>query len=417
MGTNHPTLAEVKEAFTDVFILEDDMVIDLILAITLGSKMPGDPIWLMIVGASSSGKSELVQMIGQVPFAHQVSNLTENTFLSGMNRGHGEETSLLHQIGPSGMIVMKDYTSILTMKADKRDVIVGQMREIFDGEITKKTGNGNSNSWRGKLNFIGAVTDTIYVKEGESAGMGRRAINYVMPELDDDGRIALAKKARENINDIAEKREHIQKITADFIMHKLENIPDRFPDVDPELSEELIHLANFSTRVRTPVQKDYKGNPQMVHSLEAPMRMSQQVHKLAQYLMWLKGGELKPKDAKILYKICLDSIPKQIRMVLRVLAKYKSVEAKGVAHLLNRPTDWARMWLQDLNMLQVCRRVSTGGLGPDEWVINPRYKTIMLTYDDIEETQERLVGQNGDSQGSYDDDDIDPGLLMDIFGN
>lgn len=411
------SLQDVKTTFTDVFPLQDDAIIDVILAITLGAKMNGDPIWLMIIGGSSTGKSELVQMIDDVEFVYPVSNLSENTFLSGMSSTKGEEMSLLRQIGPRGMITMKDYTSILTMKADKREVIMGQMREIYDGRIDKKTGNGNSVSWEGKLNYIGAVTDSIYLKEGESAGMGRRAVNYIMPDLDDEQRLSVGRAAQKNLNDAPEKRKHIKEVAKDFIERKLATVPRDLPDIPEEVSESLLQLSNFVTRARTPVERDFRDRPTMVHSLEGLMRMSQQMQKLAQYFMWLNDGKLNEKSLNVLYKICLDSIPARLFTVLKVLAKYKAVQTKGAAQLLNRTTDWTRRWLEDLNMLEVCFRSSERVLGPDEWVIHEPYRQLLIKYGGVVPTDETLSGGESDNSLYYDVEDIEEGVLKEFEEN
>lgn len=118
------TLQELKQLYKDVFYLEDDMILDVILAVAISSKLGGDPIWLLIIGGSSSGKSELINTLNKVPFNTPISSMTENTFLSSMRSFDGKEMSLLHRIGTSGMITMKDYTSILSMRSEKRDLIV-----------------------------------------------------------------------------------------------------------------------------------------------------------------------------------------------------------------------------------------------------------------------------------------------------
>lgn len=154
-------LKDIKDKYKEVFLIEDDMILDVVCAIAIATKLKSDPLWLLIVGGSSSGKSELIGILGKVPFNHPISSMTENTFLSNMRTSDGREASLLHRIGVNGMITMKDYTSILSMRSEKRDLIVSQMREIYDGKLDKEAGNGNPQHWEGKINWIGAVTDSV----------------------------------------------------------------------------------------------------------------------------------------------------------------------------------------------------------------------------------------------------------------
>ena len=374
---------ELKTVYKDVFYLEEDMILNVIIAITVAAKLEGDPIWLLIIGGPSSGKSELCQSLCTVPFVHSVSTLSENTFLSNMPSGNGKENSLLHRIGPKGVLVMKDYTSILSMRAEKRDVIISQMREIYDGAISKESGNGQSQSWAGKLNWIGAVTESVYLKEDESAGMGRRTINYVMPKQD---RKKTTMRAVENNKDSKEKREKIQTIFNETVMYIVENLVDKpMPDISPELTEELVDLADFITEVRSPTERNFRGELVLVPSSEMPMRVFQMFLTLTRMLILLNDGEVTDEIRGILYKIAMDSIPKQRRLSLQLLAQYDKITTKGSATILRYPTETMRTWLENVNVLGICERKTTPGVGgPDVWVMNEPYRSMMIKYDNLE---------------------------------
>lgn len=397
------TLKEIKELYNSVFYLEEDMILDVIAGITIATKLPGDPIWLLIVGGSSSGKSELCNTVSKVPFVFPVSSMTENTFLSNMRLSDGKEASLLHEIGPSGMIVMKDYTSILSMRKEKSDIIISQMREIYDGALTKRSGNGKSESWTGKINWIGAVTDSIYLAEDETAGMGRRTINYVMPLQD---RRRTLERAKVNNSDIEEKRQAIQDAFAEYIMWHMENLPDDLPELPNELSEELIDMADFITLARTPVARDYKKEMLLVPSPEMGMRAFQALHKLARVLMHIhsteEGGINIDKIREIIKRIAMDSIPRQKILVLNLLAKYEGVTTKGAAQEIAYPTEVVRRWLEDVNVLGICDRKSAETIGPDTWTIRPQFREAMVKYAGIEPVK-KILSDPSDGMGMNDE--------------
>ena len=391
---------ELKKVYNDVFYLEEDMVLNVVIAITVAAKLEGDPIWLLIIGGPSSGKSELCQSLSAVPFVHSVSTLSENTFLSNMPSGNGKENSLLHRIGPQGVLIMKDYTSILSMRAEKRDVIISQMREIYDGAISKESGNGQSQSWQGKLNWIGAVTESVYLKEDESAGMGRRTINYVMPNQD---RKKTTMRAVENNKDSKEKRERIQTIFNDTVMYIVENLVGKpMPDITPEFTEELVDLADFITEVRSPTERNFRGELVLVPSSEMPMRVFQMFLTLARVLILLNEGEVTDEIRGILYKIAMDSIPKQRRLALQLLAQYDKITTKGAAQILRYPTETMRVWLENVNVLGICeRKNSTNGLtGPDIWVMNEPYRSMMIKYDHLERINDILADKSEEVSSS-----------------
>lgn len=415
------TLKQIKDLYNQTYFMVDDLVLDLIMAVTLGGKMPGDPIWLMIIGGSSSGKSELINIVGEIKFVYQVSNLTENSFLSGAGT-QGDDHSLLHQIGTTGVIVMKDFTSILSMRDDKKDIILGQMREIFDGYITKKSGNRKAvDEWRGKLNFIGGVTDTIYSATEKSSAMGPRFINYVMPDLDREQRLKMLRAASNNANDIKEKRAAIQVMVHDFIEEKILTIPEKLTRIEGEFNETLMVLSDFVALARTPTERNYKGILNLINSPEMAPRIYGQFYKLAQYFIYLNDGTvLTEEHKKLIVKLCLDSLPKQRRLTLKQLASYDYVTPKGLGHALRYPTQTTRTWLEDLNALGVCERMSGTFNTADSFVINPEYRSIMLQYDQI---TRNAGGLDSKESGGYDGEsgggsiinyDMDPGLQEEV---
>lgn len=374
-------LKDIKAAYKEIFYLEDDMIVDIVCAVAIATKLHCDPIWLLIIGGSSSGKSEIIGTLGTIPFVFPISSMTENTFLSNMRTSDGKEASLLHRIGTNGMITMKDYTSILAMRNEKRELIVSQMREIFDGKLDKEAGNGNPQHWEGKINWIGAVTDSVYLKEDESAGMGRRTINYIMPKQD---RKTTTRRARANNADIGEKRRALQQAFAEYVMNAVENIQGSLPDIDDDLAEELINLADFVTLSRTPTERNYRNELVLVPDPEMPMRVFHQFQTLARVFKYMGGGtHLSDEYKKALYKMAFDSIPKQRMLTLRILAMHKSVTTKGAAQELRYPTETMRVWLENVNVLGICERKQAGIATPDIWTINPEYRDMMLKYSDI----------------------------------
>ena len=394
-------MGDLIEEYTKTFYLKDENVIPLMCAVAIGTKLPGDPIWLMLVGAPSSGKSELINALSDVDFIHQVSTLTENTFLSGMITSKSKETSLLHKIGPLGMIVMKDYTSILSMRSEKRDIIVSQMREIYDGHLVKKTGNGNDNEWYGKMNFIGGVTEKIYIAEEETAGMGRRAMYYNMPEMETVDRYTITQKASENTFDIKEKRSYIAGLFKEYIENKLANTPEEMPVVPKDFKDSIIELSNFVTIARTATERDkYHGNMKLASSAEMPMRMSNQLTMLASILIYMYG-EVNETVKDIVTKMALDSIPQPKRLVLRELAKYDWVTSKGVAHQMNYPTSTVTEWLEDLNVMKLCDRVNETANSLDTWELREEYRPTMINFDKLTRREGGL--KTGEDEEGSDD--------------
>lgn len=403
----------------DVFLLKESMILDVIVALGINGKMPhSDGLWILIIGPSSSGKSELVNTLNKVPFVFPISNLTENTFLSNMKLGEGKEASLLHRIGKLGVITMKDYTSILSMNPKKRETIVGQMREIYDGRMDKLAGNGNNEHWDGKINWLGASTESVYMAEDETAGMGRRTINYIMPNQD---RRETTLRSQANNHDIIAKREMIQDAFADYIISHINNLPMELPQLPDELANELVDIADFMTWARSPTTRNFKGELVLVPDPEMPMRAFSMLMTIARVLYYIHTVEGTLEEEldnikKIIHKLAFDSIPKQRTLVLTLLAKYQRLTTKGTAQILRYPTETVRAWLENINVLGICERTGgetgDGESGPDSWTMVEKFRDIMVRYGGVEPLNTDLLATSEKSLGY---NDIQPAWMANQY--
>src|SRR5262249_56412387 len=90
--------------------------------------------------------------------------LTPASLLSGTpkkQRDKGARGGLLREIGDFGILVHKDFGSILSMRPDIKAETLAALRQIFDGEWTRHLGTdgGKTLLWRGKLGFIFGATE------------------------------------------------------------------------------------------------------------------------------------------------------------------------------------------------------------------------------------------------------------------
>src|SRR5262249_19626498 len=124
----------------------------------------------------SGGKTEVIRSLGAVPDVFPLSSLTPQTFASGFER-KGVETSLLPKI-TGKTITMKDFGTVLTMYREKKGEILAQLREIYDGSVTKEWGNGKSLSWVGKVGLLAGVTPIIDREYSLNQILGERFLLY-----------------------------------------------------------------------------------------------------------------------------------------------------------------------------------------------------------------------------------------------
>ena len=382
------TIEQVIKEYTDVFYLENTDLIPLVCAVAAQSVVAGDPVWLWLVGGSSSGKTEVINAIESVKFVKQISTLTENTFLSGAKAKNGKEVSLLKEI-KNGCICMKDFTSILSMNNEKRAAILGQMREIFDGRFTKATGTGDFLDWTGKINFIAGVTEAIHSDSDQFNQMGTRNLFYTLPEQD---RIKTTFRAIQNTDKIKRLREHLKEVFAEYIMYIVQEAHKKHHVIPEDIQSNIVYLTDFVSRATTGVTKNYRGEMQLVLSPNMPMRNAAQAAGLGSMFMVMNGGVLPDWGERIIYKTAIDCIPKQRLMVLRVLAKYRECTTKAISMNLGYEVDLVGRWLADLDALRICKRVMNVDAGKTRWVLEPEYRQLMINHDGVKYIDECYDG-------------------------
>src|ERR1035437_7942201 len=118
------TVNELQEEIGKNIYTEDDGMTRVALASIVATRLQiSDPVWLILIGPSSSGKSQVLRPLALTDekFIHRVDDLTENTLMSGAKVKAGEKKiSLLNRIGKLGIIIISDFTVIFSKGAKGR---------------------------------------------------------------------------------------------------------------------------------------------------------------------------------------------------------------------------------------------------------------------------------------------------------
>lgn len=396
---NELTIEEIEEKIQEVYLLVDPGIIRIVIATVLGNRLnlSDKPIWLLLLAGSSSGKTLLMSIIDKCgSWIVPIDTLTTNTFASGFRSD--KEPSLLHKAN-NGILVFKDFTTITSMNEDGLREIMGQLRSIYDGEFTKRTGNANDTLWKGKVGIIAGGTIAAQRKMRQYSEQGERFINYVMKVADSR---EITRRAMQNQKNQKAKADEIAEMVAEFINQKIEGTHPDTLEIPLDIKDAMIDVADFATMARSPVTMS-KKDPTMVEFVgdrEMPPRMAMMLGNIATALMVMSDeNSLGPLNAQILYKTALDSIPVERRIVLAVLAKYRDASTKALAQHLNYPTMTIRAWCNQLNALKMIDRTSGGK--SDIWVLKENYKRVMCKYENITEEDATL-----EADESIEDDDF-----------
>jgi hypothetical protein len=157
---------ETLAVFKRWLVLPDFTPLLAVLGATAANYLPGDPVWLGLIAPPSSAKTELLNSIAGLPNTVAAATMTPAGLLSGTpkkQRDKGAKGGLLQQIGKFGILVCKDFGSILSMHTETRAEVMAALREIYDGSWTRHIGSdgGRTLSWAGKIGLLFAATSAI----------------------------------------------------------------------------------------------------------------------------------------------------------------------------------------------------------------------------------------------------------------
>jgi hypothetical protein len=114
----------------------------------------------MNVAPPGSFKTELFNALHGLEGIHLSDYLTPQTLISGYVDKSGEPTGLLHRIGKQGVIIFPDFSTVLSMPAEKQAAILADLRRVYDGRLHKQFGTARQPSWEweGRITFLAAAT-------------------------------------------------------------------------------------------------------------------------------------------------------------------------------------------------------------------------------------------------------------------
>jgi len=332
--------------------------IDAVIAVAAAERLPGDPVWLMIVSGSGNAKTETVQATSKIDGARIVSTISScGALLSASPRKQqtkGATGGLLREIGDRGLLIIKDVTSILSQDRNTRSEVLGALRELHDGRWARSVGvdGGKTLEWKGRLVIIGACTTAWDAAYAVVAEMGDRFI-YIRPNSNDDEmRIESGTHALDNVGQETVMREELADAVAGVILGIK---TDTACDVSKEEKQHILKISNLLTRTRTAIERDYRGNVIDSHDPEMPTRFAKQLIQMMRGA--LAVGMARDNALRLIIRCAWDSVPKLRLQLLRDVARNPDTHAAAIRRRMQKPRftiDQAMEALHALGLL-TCR--------------------------------------------------------------
>jgi hypothetical protein len=358
------SLADVEAIFARWIRDPDPLPTRAVLAAYLANRrLDGDPVWLMLVGGSGVGKTERLAPLAVMPDVVLESSITgPAALLSGTGkkeRAKDATGGLLRKLPEGGgVLLLKDFTSIIDMHRDARAEVLAALREVYDGRWDRSVGaeGGRTLTWIGHLGLVAGCTTAIDSAHGVISAMGTR---FVLIRLQGDRHIALS--ALEHVGCEKPMRDELRAAVAGLLRQ-----PAGEPYVVADARDHLAALGSYVALARSPVDRDSQGEIRLVLDPEAPTRI---VKMLAQF--WRAAGLLGLSRADawaLVLRIGLDSVPKLRRHVLDYLAATLTAPSTTtIAEAVEHPSRTTRRALEDLAAHRVVRRLAGGEGKADRW--------------------------------------------------
>ncbi|MBI4303498.1 MAG: hypothetical protein HY665_04075 [Chloroflexi bacterium] len=384
--TGDTTLAGVLSLYQKYYHLPQTDHLELILGTVAANRGDGDPVWFINVAPPGYGKTEPMNALVGLPDIYPVSVLTEASLLSGTphkDRGKGCKGGLLAEMGAFGILLIKDFSGMLSLAKDTRGPIMSAMRDVYDGHWTRYVGTegGRKLEWQGKCGLIGAATPNIDQHSAVMANLGERFCFYRIPAGDEKER---SKKALANAGHESRIREELHRATKGLF--ETITISDRQLELTADEEEKLIALATFATRCRSAVERDSYSTRevQLIGGAESPTRLVKVLRLLMRGLEDI--GATRERAWWLIEQVALDSMPALRQAVLCHMLTGQNDEkwaTNDLATNLGYPTQTTRRALEDLACYGIVSRTSQGEGKADIWTLTDWTLETTATFPEI----------------------------------
>lgn len=384
------TFEEVENKVLE-FIPGSRAGLKIVLAISISSQFSNPlMLWMLLVGAPSSGKTDLVRLIKDTDISYYLDNLTQNAFISGerstqQNKVH----DLLPQLNKKCLII-KDWTAIFSLDEKMTRKILGDLVGIYDKEFTKFSSRRGNISYNSTFAQLGAITPSTLNKHSTYMNMvGPRFLCYSIPEttqaeIDNSYKIIFSNEDRSILEHQARKyaSSYLKQLSQkQFEKKELDLNMQQFFKTAAELVSRCrgivsLQAASFRNENGEEVKYYDVGDIQ----IELPWRAVQQLIMLSQYLAFVSDRHtVDEDDLQIVKDVVMSSMPADRAQALRFIKQHAGeITAKELSSLSDRSTKTSRRLLDELCALGVLEKIQGSGNVASDFKIDAKFSDFIL---------------------------------------
>jgi hypothetical protein len=311
----------------------------------------GEPLWGMMIDASSAAKTEVIRMAIGVRDT-SLDEFTSAALLSFSKAKNPKPVGVLTRIPEKALITVADFSTILA-SSDRglRDQLFADLRRVYDGELNRDLGNmARGLRWAGRVTMLAASTPAIDEFSSHYDKLGPRWLYHRgVPSTTAARRAGAGRRFSEQ--ELEERRAKARDLFTEMVTHGQRCYPlIALPDwAEAELGD----IAVAATICRSPVPRDGYGRREIIGLpvTEEPYRLGYQVKSLARGAMALGYGAA---EAVALARRCaMDTVPPVRVRVLWALQDGELYTAAAIGKITSTDRKVVRRALEDLRALLI----------------------------------------------------------------
>lgn len=350
-GSPAALLGEFLEQMKTYVHLTDYGHVIFALAVSVSSDLDGEPLWGMLVGPPSGGKSEAVKALDEIADEH-VDDITGPALLSWMPGKNPKPAGILTRIPSRAFVTISDFSTVLaTSDRGGRDTLFALLRRAYDGHVVREVGNSpRPLTWTGRLTLLAAVTPAIDNFSSHTDALGPRWLYCRLPETDNAHKKATVRKRRK-IEGLAEKQAEARRRALTLVRAARNVVAD--VELDDEMYDQLEDAAMLTCLGRAAVPRNAYGRREIdgIPIIEEPARITGQIVALAKSLLAL--GVSRGQALALAGKCALDTVPQARLACLRQLAGGEPLTVSEVRRRTGLNRHVARRALEDMEVLEL----------------------------------------------------------------
>lgn len=283
-----------------------------------------------------------------LPSVIEIDNLTSRSIISGKTNSEGEVLNGLAVEADGKVVIMKDFTELLSKERTERAEIISQLRTWYDGTVSRRYGTQDRIvRVHSKIGLILGVTPAVDLYTSMLGVLGERFVKYRYHQ-DRQKSVEMARKFRGRE---VEMRQDLEGVVNGF--HSQLKF-DVIPPVPPGIEDAITNLAELTALARTYLPRglgdfgvvSYDPEP------EYSTRLVKQLLKLASMLAPVRGKpEVTADEFKLIVKVGEDTCaPHRLRIFRAMFSR--SLTGYEISRDAGLPRSTVYDILRDLGILR-----------------------------------------------------------------